>query len=710
MPILHIDFESRSAADLKKVGAVRYAMDPTTEILCMAYRVDDGPVMLWKRGDPPPYFGLLDLIAEGATVTAHNALFELSIWTYICEPRMGWGKLSPHQMDCTMARAHIMSLPGGLDRVAQLLQVKNQKDAGGYAVMMKLCRPRKLTKAEIKAGADPNVLHWNEDPADLARLYSYCIDDVKAECDIEKVLPRMSPSEKEVYHFDLTVNLRGFRLDTALMRRASVFLAEAKQRVNEEVDRITEGTVDKATKVAKLKGWLADRGLVVDGLARGDIEGLVEQARALGDEDVVEVLSLRQQGAKATSLSKYDTGLKCVGFDERARGLLQYHKASTGRWAGSLYQPHNLERVSEDDDPLIARMLTILRSGASGADMIDWCEMGPVTPMRAIGKCTRAMICAGDGHDLIGCDCSNVEGRGSAWLASEHWKLEAFRAYDEGTGPDLYKVAYSGSFGVPVDQVTKPLRQIGKVQELALGYQGGVGAFMSMGANLGIKPQALFDTVAPIADPARWSAAADKYQGSTKFGLPEEQWTALRYVVDGWRAAHPKIVQCWWDIQDAVIQAVWEPGEMVFLFGGKIRVYCTRDRRFLYIYLPSGRPLAYFKPRLDKTESNGRERWRVIVEGNDSRTNTWGDVYLYGGLLWENCVQALCRDLLVHGMMICERNGYPVVLHVHDEGVYEVPEGEGDVAEVQRMMAILPKWAAGFPLASAAWRDKRYVK
>jgi DNA polymerase len=348
-----------------------------------------------------------------------------------------------------------------------------------------------------------------------------------------------------------------------------------------------------------------------------------------------------------------------------------------------------------------------LRSGASGADMIDWCEMGPVTPMRAIGKCTRAMIRAGDGHDLIGCDYSNVEGRGSAWLASEHWKLEAFRAYDEGTGPDLYKVAYSGSFGVPVDQVTKPLRQIGKVQELALGYQGGVGAFMSMGANLGIKPQALFDTVAPIADSTRWSAAADKYQGSTKFGLPEEHWTALRYVVDGWRAAHPKIVQCWWDIQDAVIQAVWEPGEMVFLFGGKIRVYCTRDRRFLYIYLPSGRPLAYFKPRLEK---NSKDRWQVVVEGNDSRTNTWGDVYLYGGLLWENCVQALCRDLLVHGMMICERNGYPVVLHVHDEGVYEVPEGEGDVAEVQRMMAILPKWAAGFPLASAAWRDKRYVK
>lgn len=709
MPTVHLDFETRSAADLKKVGAVRYAMDPTTDVLCAAYRFDDGPVHLWRRGGPPPQ-DLIAAVASGVTVAAHNALFELAIWTYVCGPRLGWGKLSPHQMDCTMSRAYVMSLPGSLDRVAQLLRVQNQKDKDGYAVMMKLCRPRKLVKADLAAGLDPNALHWHEDPADLARLYSYCIDDVKAECDLDKVLPPFSPSERAVYHFDLKVNLRGFRLDTALMRRASLFLAEAKKQVNEEVDRLTEGAVDRATKVAKLKDWLTDRGFVVDAMAKGDIEGLVEQARVLGDEDAEEVLSLRQQGAKATSLSKYDTGLRCVGFDERARGLLQYHKASTGRWAGSLYQPHNLERVSEDDDPLIARMLTILRSGADGAAMVDWCRMDDTLPMRAIGKCTRAMICASDGHDLIGCDYSNVEGRGSAWLAGEAWKLDAFRAYDEGTGPDLYKVAYSGSFGVPVDQVTKPLRQIGKVQELALGYQGGVGAFMSMGANLGIKPQALYDTVAPVADETRWLAAADKYRGSTKFGLPAEHWTALRYVVDGWRAAHPKIVQCWWDLQDGVINAVWNPGDMQFLFGGKIRVYCTRDKRFMYIYLPSGRPLAYFRPRLEETETNGRKRWSVVYEGFDSRTNIWGDVWLWGGLAWQNCVQALCRDLLVYGMMNCERNGYPVVLHVHDEGVYEVPEGEGDVLEVQRLMAILPPWAGGFPLASAAWRDTRYIK
>ena len=236
-----------------------------------------------------------------------------------------------------------------------------------------------------------------------------------------------------------------------------------------------------------------------------------------------------------------------------------------------------------------------------------------------------------------------------------------------------------------------------------------------MGANLGVKPDSLLATVKPVATVEGWEAAAAKYERMNTFGLSIDQWTAFRYVVDGWRTGHPNIVQGWWDLQDAAIEAVDDPGRMIVLFGGKVRVYCARNSSFLHVYLPSGRPLSYFRPRLKTTEEDvgdGRLRTRrqVIVEGNDSRNNTWGDVALYGGLLWENVVQALCRDLLAHGMMACERAGYPVVLHVHDEGVFEVPVGSGDVAEVQRLMAVLPPWAKGFPLTSSAWRDRRYVK
>lgn len=719
---LHLDMETRSAANLLKVGAVRYAMDPTTEVLIARWRIEQdgikGAMGRWDYGDPPPA-ELISAVAAGARVCAHNAMFELAIWIYVCEARMGWGVLSPYQMDCTKARAHVMSLLGDLDGATRLLRVEHKKNPEGKKLISLFSIPRKP-----RAGEDPNGIYWNEPgafPAEFMSFGDYCEDDVRAEEDLDAALPQLSDSERAIYHFDLVVNLRGFRLDTAMMRKAEAFVQEAKARVDEQINALTGGAVPKSTQVAKLKDWLNGRGIPVESMRKGDIEDILDHAKLFDDEDAGLAVDLRRQGAKATSLAKYGAGLRCVGFDEKARGLLVYHKASTGRWAGSIYQPHNLERIDPDEDaPLVEQMLMILREAATPKDAVDWCEIIGLTPMRAIGKCTRAMIVAEDGHELIGCDYSNVEGRCAAWLPNEMWKMEAFRAYDEGTGPDLYKLAYAKSFGENVAAVGKgPKRQIGKVQELFLGYQGAVGAFLNGAANYGFKPAAIRDAVKPVATAQGWDAAAAKYAGSAKYGLTEETWTALRYIVDGWRAAHPRIVQAWWDLQDAVIEAVSNPGEMVHLFGGRVRVYCAKNQSFLYIYLPSGRPLSYFRPRVkakaeEMTDSYGdtyeRVRRQVIVEGWDSRRNVWGDVSLYGGIEWENVDQAICRDLLAHGLMNCERAGYPVALHVHDEGVFQVPAGTGDVEEVQRLMAILPTWARGFPLTSAAWRDVRYVK
>ena len=416
----HLDFETRSAADLRKTGAVRYAQDSTTEVLWACWRIDDGAVKRWRRGDPPPR-ELIDAVAAGATVVAHNAMFELAIWTYVCEPRVGWCKLSPHQMDCTMARAHVMSLPGALDKVAALLRVKHQKDKAGKGLIDFFSVPRKAKKDE-----DPLRLWWNE-PADYPEKFEafgdYCADDVLAECDVDAALPQLTASERDIYHFDLVVNFRGFRLDTALMRKAEAFLAEAKARVNDEINTLTDGAVPKATQLAKLKEWLNGRGIKVDSIGKGEIEDILAHARLFDDETAEAVVGLRRLGAKATSLAKYAAGLRCVGFDERARWLLTYHKASTGRWAGSLYQPHNLERIDPElDIPLVEQMLLMLHDARTPKDAVDWCELVGYEPMRAIGKCTRAMIVAADGHELIGCDYSNVEGRGSAWLANERWK------------------------------------------------------------------------------------------------------------------------------------------------------------------------------------------------------------------------------------------------------------------------------------------------
>ena len=719
---VHLDFETKSEANIKRVGAFRYAADPTTRVLIASWSIEDewgcGPVKRWTCLHERPPQDLIDLVASGAVVCAHNAMFELAVWTYVCEPR-GWGKMSPYQMDCTMARAHVMALMGSLDMATRLMRVPHRKNPDGSRLMHLFSIPRKLKKKE-----DPNAVRFTEPseaPKDFENYGVYCDDDVRAEIDLDIALPQLSDSERNIYHFDLVVNMRGFRLDTVLMRKATAFIDVATERANIELERITEGAVSKGTQVARLKEWLNARGIPVDSMGKGEIEDIVAHAKLFEDPVAERAVDLRRQVAKATSLSKFRTGLGCVGFDERARGLLNYHKASTGRWAGSIYQPHNLERIDPDEDmPLVEQMLHILRNALTPEDAVEWAEMCGYTPLKAVGKCTRAMIIAAEGNELIGCDYSNIEGRFSAWLAGETWKIEAFRAYDNGTGPDLYKLAYSKSFGEPVESIGKgPKRQIGKVQELSMGFQGAVGAFMGMGANYGVKPDTLLKAVRPAATAHGWNAAAAKYEGSYKFGLNIDQWTAFRYVVDGWRAAHPATVSGWWEVADAVVAAVADPGQNVWCMNSKVRIYCQRNRRFMFIYLPSGRPLAYFKPELRTRvkklknaagETYDRVESYVETEGLDSRTGQWGPVALYGGIIWENIVQGGARDLLAHGMMACEHAGYPTVLHVHDEGIYEVPAGTGSELEVQKLMAILPPWAVGFPLTSSAWRDRRYVK
>lgn len=722
----HLDFETRSPVDLRTHGAARYAQDPETEVLCARYRFDgEDTIHGWRQGDPPPA-RLVEAVAAGCTIVAHNAMFELFIWHFICGPRLGWGPISPYQMECTMARAQAMALPSSLDEVARVLGLVLRKDTDGYALMLQMCKP--LDAREVKRrGLPAGEIHYHDTPEARERLFQYCGRDVEVESLIDNRVPPLSARETEIYHFDLVVNLRGFRLDTALMRRAEAFKDEAKRQIDERIFALTDGDVPKSTSVDKLKDWLRWRSIPVDGLRKADLEDIGLHARMFDDDVAMEVVTLRRAGAKATSLAKYGSGLRCAGFDERARGLLNYHRASTGRWAGSLYQPHNLERIDPDRDSwIVAEMIEILKSNTSAAEQVIEAGWLGLSPMAAIGKCTRAMIVAAPGHDLVSIDFSNVEGRGSAWLAREGWKLDAFKATDAGTGADMYRMAYASSFGVPLDSfpLKGPERQIGKVQELALGYQGAVGAFMSMAAGYGIKPANILAAVRPIAERGAWEKAASKFERMPQFGLDIETWTALRYVVDGWRAAHPSIVQGWWDMQDAVIAAVETPGEFVRMLGGRIRFFCARDRRFLHMYLPSGRVLSYFQPRIvepkrkdedtDEAEAaqDHNDRRRVVVEGRDGkRGGKWGKVSLYGGLEWENAVQALCRDLLADGMLACEEAGYPVVLHVHDEPVFEIPKGAGDVEDIRRILTTTRPWAAGFPLVTGKpSRGERYEK
>lgn len=659
----HIDFETRSTVDLKKSGVYRYAEDPTTEILCMSWCVGDEGVQSWAPGEPDPA-PLLDHITAGGVVTAHNAGFERAIWN--AKTPNWWPRLAIEQQDCTMARAVVSALPAGLDQLGTALKLSVQKDKDGHRLMMQMCKPRRF---------EGDTPIWWEDAERVERLRAYCDRDVETEVKADAVLSPLTESERRVWRLDQTINDRGVGIDKASVERAIEVVAEAQKRADERMWWLTDGDVRKCGEVARIVAWLNARGVPCESVAKGEIEEIVLSSQIMGDDTAEEVIRLRRAASRA-STAKYKAMLASVCRDGRVRGSLAYHAAGTGRWAGRLIQPQNLPRIdAEKELSDILRIVELLAENVGRAETCDRIELLVGPAMEWLSKCLRAMLIAGPGKKFVSGDFSNIEGRTNAWVSGEAWKLQAFRDYDAGTGPDLYRLAYAKSFGVDIDAVTKPERQIGKTMELALGFQGGAGAFITMGANMGVH-------------------------------VSEERANELKVA---WRDAHPKIVQSWWDLQNAAIEAVSAPGVVVTCLNDKVRYVAANG--FLYCKLPSGRILSYAAPKLVWKETPfGSPRIQIEYMGVDSLTKRWQPQSLYGGVQSNNVVQGTARDLMVEAMFRVEDAGYPLVLTVHDELLSEVDERFGSADEYQSLMSQLPEWASGLPVATAAWEDKRYVK
>jgi len=653
--VLHRDYETRGRLDLKTVGIHRYAGDAQTSVSCCAFAVDDGPVQVWAPGNPVPAEFLEAAVNPTWTAVAHNAAFEMTIEQHLLALRYGWPVIPLERQICTMAAAQALALPARLDKVARALDLVHQKDAAGGRLMLQMTKPRRPRKDE-----DPSGTVWFEDSERLERLYSYCKQDVEVERELFQRLRPLSPEEQALWMLDARINARGFHVDRNFIVAARQIAQAAQPEIDAELAAITNGAVTAINQISRLQKWLQEQDCPTPSLDKTTVETLL--AAELRPA-VRRVLELRRDGAQA-AVKKIDALLARCGEDGRVRGSFRFNGASTGRWSGEGFQPQNLKRPAvKDIDAAIAALST--------GDYKHVSALYP-RPLSIVGDCSRAMICAAPGRVLIGADFSSVESRVLAWVAGEEWKLDAYRRYDATHDPrdEPYCATACKIFRVPPGSFVKnsPERNVGKTCDLAFGYMGGLGAWRKF-------------------EPDRFSDS-EVEQFKTE-----------------WRAAHLNIKRLWYDIDRAAWTAVHERGRIVRC--GRVAFKCAGA--FLFLKLPSGRKISYPQPRIEIKDPQHQ-----VVVFMDNTAGKWCDCRggngAYGGTWTENVVQAIARDLLAEAMLRIEAAGYPIVLHVHDEIVAEVPEGFGDITKFTRLMTRTPSWAFGLPIAASAWRGQRYCK
>jgi DNA polymerase len=682
--MIWLDLETFSAEPISS-GVYKYA--ETARILLCAYAFDDAPALVYDAtsGAPWPVELLRRLADPSEVIVAHNSNFDRTVLRRYL-PQVG----DPARWRDTMICAYSLSLPGSLADLCELcrLPVDKAKDADGKRLIRLFCRPQ----------LDGSVLSGADRPDDWARFVNYCRLDVEAMRSVYYKLPQqLLPSDVvwSEWQIDQRINDRGMQIDLELVRAASAAAAAAKEAADQTVSRLTGGRAQSIGELDKLLEFcLHECGYSLPDMQRSTLEARLNDPAL--PPVVRDLLSARLSAGKA-SVKKYDALLACTNTDGRLRGCLQFMGAvRTGRWTGRLFQPQNLPRGTMSPEE-VEEGIAALKSGLASVLYTD------VTAL--VSNCLRAAICARPGHKLVVADLSNIEGRVLAWLAGESWKLEAFRAYDAGKGPDLYKVAYGRAFGIAPEDVTKKQRQIGKVMELAMGYQGGVGAFSTFARGYGVDLSEMARHVRESCAPADWLSASQAFArlgGSSDLGADE--WAACEVIKRLWRRAHPAITGFWADVDSAVKQVL--AGLTPYASAG--RVSFRRCGTYLVATLPSGRPVCYPAARLPGEASGG---CAFEYYGQIQATRRWSYIRTYAGKIVENLTQACARDVLASSLPAAEAAGYKTVLSVHDELITEVPDDPRfSAAGLAAIMSSVPSWAEGLPLSAAGFAAYRYKK
>ncbi|EPI9101740.1 DNA polymerase [Salmonella enterica subsp. enterica serovar Newport] len=749
MNLLYLDTETFSEADLKKVGSYAYAEHPTTEIVICTYAFDEGPVQVWDatNGSDMPR----DLRRAMLKLQKPESNLKLVGQNFLMFDRPVikncWGfELLVENIIDTMIVAFRHALPGSLAALCEVLNIDASmaKDKRGKALIQRFSKPTPKNYKIRRYTADTHPKEW-------AEFIAYAKSDITSMREVYKKMPKWGNSEFEdrVLHLDQVINDRGFKVDVALAEAAIEAITRHKEELQEEAQRRYGGSLTGKDFLPILQELApahrihnVQKATLLDLLSDED---LPEDAR-----DIVEM----RLGAASTASTKYNPLLLGRSSDDRRRGCIQYGGAKrTLRFAGKGFQPQNLARGYYHDDPKNKKK-KVRYDWMSDKDWwrvthplsygIDLLFKGRAHRRFDVAKLTastvRSCIIPEAGHKFVVADYSNVEGRGLAWLAGEETALDTFRA-----GLDIYCVTAGKMFGMEPDYILESrsdLRQIGKACELGLGYAGGVGAFVQFAKNLGLNLVDMAKTMDGTFPDHIWAATARGYEWARiqeakippspgekdsrpAYILDKKVWRTCDAIKRMWRESHPETVAFWRDIEDAAMAAIRNPGKEFTAGprGVKFSRNVETDNNgnkvagwWLRMTLPSGRIVSYPGVGLSvskETDEDGKvsTNVRIKYQGENQLTRQWGTQYTYSGKLVENCTQALCRDLLANALLNVEANGYPIVLHVHDEIICETPDlPEYNVAELGRLMCELPEWADGFPLVAEGAELKRYAK
>ena len=650
MPIreLSIDIETYCETDLRKSGVYRYAEDDSFELLLFAVSVNNGPVTVYDLTKEKLPQDILEALVDDRVIKwAFNASFEricLSNWLKKYHPDLLLdGFLSPVSWRCSMIWSAYLGLPLSLEGVGAVLKLKDQKMREGADLIRYFCLPCKQTK--INGGRTRNLPHHAPDK--WSTFIDYNSRDVEVELAIKERLKNFPVPDFvwDEYLQDQIINDRGIGIDLDFVNAAIKIDSESKAKIQEELKELTE--LENPNSVLQMIGWLREHGVTTDSLDKKAVKELLK----IVDEKTAKVLKLRQQAAKS-SVSKYQAMMNCVCKDSRARGMFQFYGANrTGRWAGRIVQ---LQNLPQNHLPDLDEAREIFKTGDLEATELLY------DTQDTLSQLIRTAFVPRDGKKFIVCDFSAIEARVLSHLAGEKWRSRVFEQ-----GKDIYCMSASQMFGVPVEKhgQNSDLRQKGKIAELACGYGGSVGALKAMGA--------------------------------LDMGLSEEE---LQPLVNSWRLANPNIVLLWWDVDNAVKTAVKE-----LIPTSTHGIQFEVKSGILFITLPSGRKLAYIKPRIGENQFGGES---VTYEGTGT-AKRWERLESYGPKFVENIVQAISRDILAYSLK--QLKEFKIVGHVHDEVIIEC-QREQKLDEIASLMGIAPDWLSDINLRADGYECFFYQK